>query len=428
MKLLYAVLWGPHVPVLILLFGVFCTVRGRFPQIRAFRTLPAALRDEGKDGGLSALSALSASLAGSLGVGNILGVAAALTAGGAGAVFWMWLSAFFGMATVYAESALSVMYRAPDAPGAIGYVRKALGKFPAGIYAAGCVLSALGMGTMAQTGAVSAALGRFDVPGWVSGLLVAALLVLCIAGGLSGAVRVTEKLVPFMAALFLLAAGAVLFLRADRIPAAFARIFREAFTLRAAAGGAAGLWTALTVGVSRGVFTNEAGLGSGTFALSAIRGKTPEQVGAVGALQVFLDTLVMCTVTALCLLVSPSAGDGAARTLASFSAALGPAGEAAVSAATALFAFATCVAWSVYGMEALRFFPIFANRTGRAVYVAFAAFSCFLGCILPFSGVLTLCDAMNGIMALPNLAAVFRLSGGMSPVFSPKFRQNAKKQ
>ncbi len=428
MRLLYTLLWGPHVPALILLFGAFCTVRGRLPQLGAFRAMPAALSGDGKAGGLSALSALSASLAGSLGVGNILGVAAALTAGGAGAMFWMWLSAFFGMATVYAESFLAARYRSADAPGAIGYVRRALGKVPAGVYAAGCVLSALGMGTMAQTGAVSAALGRFAVPGWVSGALTALLLVFCVAGGLSGAVRVTEKLVPFMAALFLLAAGAVLFLRAERIPAAFAAIFREAFTLRAGAGGAVGIWTALTVGVSRGVFTNEAGLGSGTFALSEIRGKTPAQIGAVGVLQVFLDTIVLCTVTALCLLVSPTPGDGAERTLSAFAAVLGPLGETAVSVSAALFAFATCVAWSVYGMEALRFFPAFCGRVGRAVYVAFAALSCFLGCVLPFSGILTLCDAMNGVMALPNLAAVFRLSGEVFPLFSRKRKQIAKKE
>lgn len=237
-----------------------------------------------------------------------------------------------------------------------------------------------------------------------------------------------------MAGLFLLACGAVLVLRAERIPAALETMLREAFTLRAGVGGAAGMLTALRVGVSRGVFTNEAGLGSGTFALAAADGKTPEQIGTLGAMQVFIDTIAMCTVTALCLLVSPAAGDGAAQTLAAFSAVLGGAGRAAVSVSMALFAFATVVAWSCYGMDALRFLAPAAGEAGRRIYVFFAAASCFLGCILPFTGVLSFCDAFNGIMAVPNVLALFLLSGfvfggktGERENLHRKFAQNTKK-
>ena len=413
MSLVRTALWGPHVLLLILAAGVWFTLRGRCMQLwKLPRMAAGALRGRRADGGkISPFQALSASLAGSLGTGNIIGVAAALTAGGPGAVVWMWISAFFGMMTVYAEGVLAAKFATGEAPGAIGYVRRALGKHAAKLYAAGCVLSALGMGTMAQTGAVSAALGAVGVPPWAAGLLVAVLLVLCVRGGLQKAVRVTEKLVPFMAGLFLLACGAVLALRAAYIPAAVQTMVREAFSLRAVGGGAVGMATAMRVGVSRGVFTNEAGLGSGTFALAAASGKTPAQIGTLGALQVFIDTIVMCTVTALCLLVSPAAGDGAAQTLASFSAVLGGAGRAAVSVSMALFAFATVVAWSCYGMDALRFLAPAAGAAGRRIYVFFAAVSCFLGCILPFTGVLSFCDAFNGVMSIPNILSLFLLSG-----------------
>lgn len=429
-------LWGPHVLLLILAAGGWFTLRGRFMQLwRLPRLLPGALRGKAENGEkISAFQALSASLAGSLGTGNIIGVAAALTAGGPGAVIWMWISAFFGMMTVYAESVLAARFSDTKLPGAVGYIKKALGTPAAKLYAAGCVLSALGMGTMAQTGAISAAFSTVQVPPWISGVLVAVLLVLCVRGGLNKAVRVTEKLVPFMAGLFLLACCAVLVLRAECIPTAIERMLREAFSLRAAAGGAAGMWIAMKVGVSRGVFTNEAGLGSGTFALCRTAGKTPEQVGALGALQVFIDTILLCTVTALCLLVSPGTGDGAEYTLSSFSAVLGSFGSAAVSISMALFAFATVVAWSCYGMDALNFLVPCAGKSGRRIYVFFAAFSCFLGCILSFEGVLSFCDAFNGIMAIPNILALLRLSycvfdenGGKQQRIYANFAQNAKK-
>lgn len=413
MSVIRELLWGPHVLLLILAAGVWFTLRGRFMQLwKLPRTVTGALRGKNADGEkISAFQALSASLAGSLGTGNIIGVAAALTTGGPGAVVWMWISAFFGMMTVYAESVLAAKFSTAEMPGAIGYVRRALGKPAAKLYAAGCVLSALGMGTMAQTGAVSAALGEVHISDWMSGILVAVLLVLCIRGGLKKAVKVTEKLVPFMAGLFLLACCVVLILRRDRIPAALSSMLQEAFDLRAGVGGAVGMMTAMRVGISRGVFTNEAGLGSGTFALCRTADKTPEQVGALGALQVFIDTIVLCTITALCLLVSPGVGDGAEQTLSSFTAVLGGTGSAAVSVSMALFGFATVVAWSCYGMDALRYLAPTAGKAGQNIYVLFAAISCFLGCMLPFTGVISFCDVFNGIMALINIPSLFILSG-----------------
>ena len=412
MTILWGLLWGPQVLLLILFSGIWFTLHGKFMQLWYLpRLIPGALRGRDESGErISAFQALSASLAGSLGTGNIVGVAAALLAGGAGAIVWMWISAFFGMMTVYAESVLSKKFADSSMPGAVGYIKKAIGQPAAKLYAAGCVLSALGMGTMAQTGAISAAFSTVRVPSWGSGLLVAGLLAGCVYGGMQKAVRVTEKLVPFMAGVFLFSCTAVLVLRAKYIPAAVMRMLREAFSWRAAAGGTAGMWLAVRVGISRGVFTNEAGLGSGTFALCRTAGKTPEQVGALGALQVFIDTIVMCTVTALCLLVSPGVGEGAAYTLSSFSSVLGNAGSVAVSVSMALFAFATVVAWSCYGMEALGYLVPSAGENGRRIYIGFAALSCFLGCILSFDGVLSFCDIFNGMMAIPNIIALLRLS------------------
>ena len=425
MKILHTVLWGPHVLLMILLTGVWLTVRGGFMQFwKIPHLLPGALRGRGTDGGkISPFQALSASLAGSLGTGNIVGVAAAITAGGPGAIVWMWISALFGMMTVYAESVLSVRFSDSKRPGAVGYIHKALGTPAAKLYAAGCVLSALGMGTMAQTGAISAALGAVRTPPWAAGVLVAVLLVVCVRGGMQKAVRVTEKLVPFMAGIFLLACGAVLVLRVRYIPAAVMQMVRGAFSFRAASGGMAGVWLAMQVGVSRGVFTNEAGLGSGTFALCRTQGKTAEQVGTLGALQVFIDTLFLCTVTALCLLVSPGTDEGAAYTLTSFSAALGTPGRAAVSASMALFAFATVIAWSCYGMDALAFLAPAAGKTGSEIFLLFAAAACFLGCMIPFDGVLGFCDAVNGVMAVPNILALVRLSGCIFEKNSGKHRK-----
>lgn len=202
-RVLTAVLWGPHVLLLILLAGVWFTLRGRFMQVTKLPGMThGALCGTQRCGGFSAFQSLTASLAGSLGTGNILGVAAAILVGGAGAVVWMWIAAFFGMMTVYAEGVLAAKFGTKNAPGAIGYVQKAFGRHGAKIYAAGCVLSALGMGTMAQTGAASSVLVPMGVPRVLAGVVFAGLLLLCVRGGLPKAVRVTEKLVPFMAGLF----------------------------------------------------------------------------------------------------------------------------------------------------------------------------------------------------------------------------------
>lgn len=424
-RVLTAVLWGPHVLILILLAGVWFTVRGRFMQVTKLPKMThGALCCTRRCGGLSAFQTLTASLAGSLGTGNILGVAAAIFVGGAGAVVWMWIAAFFGMMTVYAEGVLAAKFGTENAPGAIGYVQKAFGHCGAKIYAAGCVLSALGMGTMAQTGAASSVLVPMGVPRILAGVLFAGLLLLCVRGGLQKAVCVTEKLVPFMAGLFLILCAAVLVLRGKYIPGSIQDMFRSAFSLKAGAGGVCGMVLSMREGVSRGVFTNEAGLGSGTFATFRTENKTPEQIGVLGALQVFIDTILLCTVTALCMLVSPVSEFSPEAALSVFSLVLGRFGELSAGVCVALFAFASVLAWSCYGMDALFYLWPKKGAVEKNIYLFFTALSCFLGCMSPFLGVLNVCDAFNGLMALVNVPALLVLT---PQVFAKQIAQKPKK-
>ena len=406
-RVLTTVVWGPHVLLLILLAGVWFTLRGRFMQVTKLPGMTrGALCGTQRCGGFSAFQSLTASLAGSLGTGNILGVAAAILVGGAGAVVWMWIAAFFGMMTVYAEGVLAAKFGTKNAPGAIGYVQKAFGRHGAKIYAAGCVLSALGMGTMAQTGAASSVLVPMGVPRVLAGVVFAGLLLFCVRGGLPKAVRVTEKLVPFMAGLFLALCAAVL------------------LSLKAGAGGVCGMILAMREGISRGVFTNEAGLGSGTFATFRTENKTPEQIGTLGALQVFIDTILLCTITALCMLVSPVRDFSPEAALSVFSLVLGQFGELSAGVCVALFAFASVLAWSCYGMDALLYLLPKKGAAEKRIYMAFTAFSCFLGCMSPFLGVLNVCDAFNGLMALLNVPALLVLT---PQVFAKQIAQKPKK-
>lgn len=424
-RVLTAALWGPHVLLLILLAGVWFTLRGRFMQVTKLpRMTRGALCGTQRCGGFSAFQSLTASLAGSLGTGNILGVAAAILVGGAGAVVWMWIAAFFGMMTVYAEGVLAAKFGTENAPGAIGYVQKAFGRHGAKIYAAGCVLSALGMGTMAQTGAASSVLAPMGVPRVLAGVVFAGLLLLCVRGGLPKAVRVTEKLVPFMAGMFLALCAAVLILRGSHIPGAVRNMLKGAFSLKAGAGGVCGMILAMREGISRGVFTNEAGLGSGTFATFRTENKTPEQIGTLGALQVFIDTILLCTITALCMLVSPVRDFSPEAALSVFSLVLGRFGELSAGVCVALFAFASVLAWSCYGMDALLYLLPKKGAAEKRIYMAFTALSCFLGCMSPFLGVLNVCDAFNGLMALLNVPALFVLT---PQVFAKQIAQKSKK-
>lgn len=408
---LQQVLWGWPVLLAIFLVGLLLSLRTGFFQLRkAGFWLKTALtpQSRGKTG-VSPFQALTTALAGSIGTGNIVGVAAALTSGGPGALFWMWISALLGMTTIFGENLLAAKF--PQASGALGYIEKVkkIGKPLAYLYAAGAFLSALAMGNMVQTNAATAAFASFGVPPLITAAGFAVVLFFVAGGGLKSAVKITEKLVPAMTLLFFAAALAVLWLFRDNLSNAFRLIFQEAFSLKAGAGGTAGMLIAAKTGISRGIFTNEAGLGSSAFAYEEVKGRTPVQLGCMGIVQVLVDTLLMCTVTGLCILCAPANGQtGASLTFSAFEAALGPAGGKAISLCTALFAFATTVAWCCYGRAG--FFYLTKGR-GRFGYALFFAAAAFCGCLIPLSTAFEIGDAFNGLMAIPNVIALTVFSG-----------------
>ena len=411
LETLSSLLWGWHVLGLILAAGVHFSLSTAFFQVRCFFTwMRASLcGSRGKNGGVTQFQALTAALAGSIGTGNIVGVAAAITVGGPGALFWMWVSSLLGMMTVFAENLLAAKHR--GAPGALGYIEKAgrFGKKLAALYAAGCFLSSLGMGNMAQTNAAAAAFSEFGVPVYVSAGLISVLMLFVARGGLRFAVKITEKLVPAMTLLFFAASLGVLWVFRDNLPGAFRQIFEGAFSLRAGAGGTAGMLLAMKTGVSRGVFTNEAGLGSAAFAYEEVQGKSPVELGCMGIFQVFVDTIVMCTVTGLCILCCRSPMlEGAQLTFFAYEGALGEWGGRAVSRCTALFALATPLAWCCYGREGLFYLT---GGKGKNLFAAVYAAAAFLGCVLPLTAVFQIGDAFNGLMAIPNVLALFYFSG-----------------
>ena len=407
-------LWGWHVLVLILAAGLWFSIRTGFFQVRRVslwvKTALGSPKEARGRGRVSPFQALTTALAGSLGTGNILGVGVAITVGGPGSLFWMWASALLGMMTVFAENLLAARHR--GAPGALGYI-ETVGRPLALVYGAGCCLASLGMGNLVQANAAAAACQRLGAPPLAVGAVLGVLVFWVARGGLACAARLTEKLVPAMAALFFAASLGVLWVFRAELPRAVASIFQGAFSLKAGAGGTAGMLLAMGTGVSRGVFTNEAGLGSSAFAYGEVEDRSPVELGCLGIFQVFVDTILMCTVTGLCVLCAPSAGEGAELVFSAFESALGPAGAGAAAVCTALFALATVTAWSCYGREGL--FYLTKGRGGDLFALASAAAAC-LGCLLPLGAVFRLGDAMNGLLALPNLAALFLLSREVAEV------------
>lgn len=404
------ILWGWPVLLLILAAGAYLSYESCFFQLlHPLRWLKAAL-GAGKERGSGRFRAITTALAGSIGTGNIVGVAAAITVGGPGAIFWMCASAMLGMMTVFAENYYAARLRREGgtASGPLVYIERAgkLGGVLAGVYALGCTLSSLAMGNMVQVNALAAACRDLGLPvRWVAGF--AGVLVFLVArGGLKAAGRLTEKLVPAMTLLFFAASLGTLWVHRANLPAAVSSIFDGAFTLRAGAGGTAGMLIAMKAGVSRGVFTNEAGLGSSAFAYTDVKGHTPEEIGSMGIFQVFADTIVMCTVTGLCILCScpPEAMDGAQLTFFAYRSALGDMGGAAVSVCTALFALATVIAWCCYGKETMLYLT---KGRGAAIYPAAAGLAAVAGCLLPLEQAFLVGDAMNGLMAIPNVLALF---------------------
>ncbi len=424
-----SVVWGPAVLMLILVVGVQFSCRLGFFQLTRLglwwsKTVNPLFRREKREQkdrkAISPFQALTTALAGSIGTGNIVGVATALTLGGPGAIFWMWLAAFFGMMTIFAENVLGVRYRVRNqrgewAGGAMYYIERGIGcKWLAVIFAAACVLASFGMGNMTQSNSIAGALWEtFSVPPLWTGVAVAALCGVIIFGGIKRISKVTEKIVPFMAVFYMVGGLVVVAANYRAVPGAFGEIFRQAFSLEAAAGGAGGyvIARAMKFGIARGVFTNEAGLGSSPIVHAAAETDEPVEQGMWGMFQVFIDTIVVCTMTALCILctgVLSTGKQGVALSTAAFETVFGRFGAVFVAVSIAFFAFATLIGWSFYGERSVEYL---AGERLLPVYRLLFAAAAALGCVMDLQLAWDISDTFNGLMAIPNLIALLLLSG-----------------
>lgn len=423
------ILWEwPCMLVFFLAAGLYFSWRtGWFQFRRLFWWLKCtwgALFREGEEeaaAGISERQSICTALAATVGTGNIVGVATAIAAGGPGAVFWMWVSAFLGMMTGFAEKVLGILYRHKDSEGRyqggpMTYMEEGLhAKWLALVFAALCMAASFGIGNVAQIHSMSGSLKEaFGIPAWLTGVAAALVAAVVLLGGIRRIGAFAERLVPFMVFLYMGSALFVLACRAGQIPAALALIVREAFRLRPLAGGVAGygIAAAMRVGVARGVFTNEAGLGASVFAHSAAQTKEPVRQGMWGIFEVFADTIVVCTVTALVILTTGLARpealaglDGAALTMRCFTEVM-PWGDQLIALCLALFAFGSLIGWSYYGERATEY--LFGEGAVLLYKMAYV-FVVSLGSVASLSVVWKLADVCNGLMAIPNLAALFLL-------------------
>jgi alanine or glycine:cation symporter, AGCS family len=413
--------WGWPMIVLLLGTGFVLTVLTGAVQFRylglALREVLGKITQKGAaPGSVSPFQAVATALASTVGVGNIAGVATAISLGGPGALFWLWVSGVLGMCTKFSEIVVALHYREPDASGAMRggamyILRNGLGLPWLGAVFAGLVsLAAFGIGNMVQANSVADSLrASFGVAPWVTGIVIAAVTAAVILGGIRRIGEVTEVLVPAMALLYL-AGGLVILLRyAGEVPAALGLVFEGAFSGTAATGGFAGstVMLALRYGVARGLFSNEAGLGSAPMVHAAARTDHPVRQGLYGIFEVFVDTLLVCTTTGLVILVTDSWRDGstgAALAGQAFSTGLpGTWGNIVVTTSLVLFAFSTVIGWSYYGETAIVYlFGVRAALPYRLVWLVFI----FLGAIGSLHLVWDVADTLNGLMAVPNLIAV----------------------
>ena len=421
-----SIVWG--IPLLVLLVGTGIFLTLRLNLIQVFR-LPLALtlitgaKNHGM-GDVSSFKALCVALSATVGTGNIVGVATAIKLGGPGALFWMWLAAFFGMATKYAEGLLAIKYRSTDSKGEIAggpmyYILNGLGnnfKPLAYFFAIACVLVAfLGIGTFPQVNAIVDSFETtFGVSRTVTDITLTVLVAAVTLGGLQSIAKVTEMIVPFMAVFYILISLCLIVLNITHVPAAVVEIIKSAFTGHAAVGGFAGstIMLAMQAGIARGVFSNESGLGSAPIAAAAAKTKWPAEQGLISMTGTFIDTIIICTMTGLALILtgvwdSPTLA-GAAMTSAAFASEFGSFGSIALTVSLALFAFTTILGWNYYGERAMIFL---AGTKGVLPYRIIFILLVASGAFLQLDAIWTLADIVNGLMAIPNLIALCLLSG-----------------
>ncbi len=443
------VVWGWPALILLAFVGVLMTCLTKVFQISHIKhwfkkTIGAIFKDRRvtghtKDKSISQFQSLCTALAATVGTGNIVGVAGAIMIGGPGAVFWMWLIAFFGMMTNYSENVLGILYRKKNhrgewSGGAMYYLRdglgskkhcKWIGRILAVLFSIFCLLASFGIGNMTQINSISGNLQTvFSIPTWITGLVVLVVAGLVIVGGLKRIAAVTEKIVPFMVILYIIGTLFILVVNGNMIPAVFGAIFKGAFAWRAAGGGIIGYGIKLAIeqGMKRGVFSNEAGLGSSVMVHSNSNVKEPVRQGMWGIFEVFADTIIVCTLTAFAVLssglvdlgtgVTATTYQGVELTKANivsqvFSMHFGMVGGAFVAIAIVLFAFSTCLGWSHYGTKACEF--LFGEKS-TIVYRIIFVIAIFGGAVMSDNLAWEIADTLNGMMMIPNLIGVLVLS------------------
>lgn len=400
--------------------GGFLTIGLAFMPIRklsyGFRMLMRGRAETGEEGEISPFNALMTALSATVGTGNIAGVATAVYVGGPGAIFWMWVTAFLGMATKYAEAVCALNYREVDdngdhVGGPMYFIKNGLGRKWAWLgvlFALFGAVAAFGIGNTVQSNSIAGALHQdYGIPHWITGLALALLVAAVIIGGIKRIARVAGKLVPFMAALYVFSGLAVIILNITEVPAAFGEIFRQAFTGTAAAGGFLGM---VIKGVARGVFSNEAGLGSAPIAHAAARTKDPVRQGSIAMLGTFIDTIVVCSISGLVIVLSglwQGELNGAPLTSAAFEQSLPNIGNHFVTLSLTLFAFTTLLGWAFYGEKCVEF--LFGTRVIKP-YRYLWIIAVFSGTVLSLDFVWLLADTLNAMMAIPNLIGLLLLS------------------
>ncbi len=423
--------WGPPMMVILVGTGIYLTIRLGFPQFLhtsyAWKLIfKGAFKKDTEhrgEGEITPFQALTSTLAATVGNGNIAGVATALAAGGPGAAVWMWITALFGMCTKMCEATLGVKYRIKDKDGAYAggsmyFIEKGLGqKWLGWLFAFFGAICAFGIGDAVQTNSM-AAVGQsvFKIPVALTGIVLTVLVWIVVVGGIKRIGEVTEKLVPFMAIFYIVGALIIIIAKINLLPWAIGEIFKSAFTGKAAFGGFAGATVAqaMRYGVARGIFSNEAGLGSASLAHSVAQTKHPVRQGTIAMIGVMIDTLIICSMTAIVIVITKSLDTGLTSTpltAHAFSSVLSVLGGPIVAISSLLFGYSTIITWCYYGQQCARYI------LGPAVIKPYAwlfVIVAFLGAIVKIPFVWLLTDALNGAMAIPNLIGLLFLSGIMA--------------
>lgn len=433
--------WGPVMLILLVGTGIFLTVRTKFLPWRNLgyalkSTLSKQARQKGKGvGDISPFSALTTALAATIGTGNIVGVATAMVSGGPGALVWMWISACFGLTSKFSECMLAIKYREVNEKGEMSggpmytmkkaFKHKKLGSILGWLFAFFAVIASFGIGNLTQANSISASINTtFNVPTWITGLFITILALLIIVGGIKSISKVSSIVVPFMAVFYVIFGLIVIIGNIGNVPAGLVMIFKMAFSVKAVGGGLCGTIVAsmmqgMRYGVARGVFSNEAGMGSAAITAAAATTDNPVRQGYINMTGTFWDTIVVCTITGLCIAssgvlgtINPVTGDlykGSDLTIAAFKTVLGTPGAWLVCVGIALFAFSTILGWEYHGEKAFEY--ILGTHKYNMIYRILFSLIAYVGATTTLEIVWNFSDIANALMAIPNLICLLALSG-----------------